>query len=149
MKFYIFHSRNDRSNIVPTMGFESTLGGCLTYCVIRHLFDNHVLFFSHKNKLEIERCLNVDMDNLCEHFRQNELVIDLKLGKTETMLFGTCKRLKNAGENLEIVNGKISGKRINFLINSLLRFTRTKQQTPFKSNKVRAVIIRKEAILFW
>ena len=89
------------------------------------------------------------MDNLCEHFRQNKLVIDLKLGKTETMLFGTCKRLKNAGENLEIVNGKISGKRINFLINSLLRFTRTKQQTPFKSNKVRAVIIRKETILFW
>ena len=37
---YLIHSRNDRSNIVPTLGFEPrtpyTLGGCLTYCAIRH-----------------------------------------------------------------------------------------------------------------
>ena len=33
---YLIHSHNDRSNIVPTLGFEPrtsyTLGGCLTYC---------------------------------------------------------------------------------------------------------------------
>ena len=35
---YLIHSRNDRSNIVPTLGFEPwtsyMLGGCLTYCAI-------------------------------------------------------------------------------------------------------------------
>ena len=38
------------------------------------------------------------MQNLLSHFRKNELVINLKKGKTETMLFRTTKRLKTAGE---------------------------------------------------
>ena len=44
------------------------------------------------------------------YFRQNELVINLKPGTTETMLFGTCKRLKNAGDEFELLynNVKIS-----------------------------------------
>ena len=72
--------------------------------------DDTVLFLSHKKKSEIERCLNKDMENLLHYFRQNELVINLKPGKTETMLFGTCKRLKNAGGELEVLynNVKIS-----------------------------------------
>ena len=38
---YLIHSRIDRSNIVPTLGFEPrtshTLGCCLTYCAIYHI----------------------------------------------------------------------------------------------------------------
>ena len=33
------------------------------------------------------------MIDLYNYFRQNELIINLKKGKTETMLFGTSKRL--------------------------------------------------------
>ena len=39
-----------------------------------------------------------DIQNLLSYFRKNELVINLKKGKTETMLFRTTKHLKNAGE---------------------------------------------------
>ena len=40
---YLIHSRNDRSNIVPTLGFEPrtyhTPSVCLTYFAIRHFKD--------------------------------------------------------------------------------------------------------------
>ena len=40
LTYYLIQSRNDRSNIVPTLKFKPktsyTLGGCLTYCAIRH-----------------------------------------------------------------------------------------------------------------
>ena len=40
------------------------------------------------------------MQNLLFYFCKNELVINLKKRKTETMLFGTTKRLKTAVEIL-------------------------------------------------
>ena len=50
---YLIHSRNDRSNIVTTLGFEPrtsyTLGGCLTYCAIRHHVYDMIMIFSKHN----------------------------------------------------------------------------------------------------
>ena len=57
-----------------------------------------------------ENDLNQNMQNLLSYFRKNELVINLKKGKTETMLFGTTKRLKTAGEIDVLYNNQ----RINF-----------------------------------
>ena len=50
------------------------------------------------------------MQNLLSYFRENELVINLKKGKTETMLFGTTKCLTTAGEIDVLYNNQ----RINF-----------------------------------
>ena len=83
--------------------FINDMGDHLQYVSMIIYADDTVLFFSQKNNSKIERCLNVDMDNLCEYLRQNELMINLKPGKAETKLFETCKRLKNAGENLEVI----------------------------------------------
>ena len=47
-------------------------------------------------KTKIENYLNQHMQNLLSYFCKNELVINLKKGKAETMLFGTTKRLKTA-----------------------------------------------------
>ena len=58
----------------------------------------------------IENDLNQNMQNLLSYFRKNELVINLKKRKTETMLFGRTKRLKAAGENNVLYNNQ----RINF-----------------------------------
>ena len=65
---------------------------------------------SHESKDKIENDLNQDMQNLLSYFRKNELVINLKKWKTETMLFGTTKRLKTAGEIDVLYNNQ----RINF-----------------------------------
>ena len=72
--------------------------------------DDTVLYVSHESKEKIENDLNQDMQNLLSYFRKNELVINLKKGKTETMLFGTTKRLKTAGEIDVLYNNQ----RINF-----------------------------------
>ena len=65
---------------------------------------------SHESKDKIENDLNQDIQNLLSYFRKNELVINLKKRKTETMLFGRTKRLKAAGENNVLYNKQ----RINF-----------------------------------
>lgn len=59
--------------------------------------DDTVLYVSNKDPAEIERCLNQDMENVLSYFRDNELIINMKEGKTELMLFGTSKRLHAAG----------------------------------------------------
>jgi hypothetical protein len=42
------------------------------------------------------------MEVIGEYCRENELLLNLKKGKTEAMLFGTAKRLKQHGGNLNI-----------------------------------------------
>ena len=72
--------------------------------------DDTVLYVSHESKKKIENYLNQDMQNQLSYFRKNELVINLKKRKTETMLLRTTKRLKNAGEIDVLYNNQ----RINF-----------------------------------
>ena len=69
-----------------------------------------VLYVSHECKEKNENDLNQGMRNLLSYFRKNELVINLKKGKTETIIFGTTKRLKTAGEIAVLYNNQ----RINF-----------------------------------
>ena len=53
------------------------------------------IYYSHKNITEIEQKLNVDFSNLNSWFRENQLIINMKKGKTECMLFETQKSLNN------------------------------------------------------
>ena len=64
----------------------------------------------------IENDLNQNMQNLLSYFPKNELVINLKKGKNETMLFGATKRLKTVGE-IDVLcnNQRILLKPINIL----------------------------------
>ena len=65
--------------------------------------DDTVIYVSHKEKFIIEEYLNYDLEVICKYFNQNELIINLKKGKTESMLFGTAKRIrKSEGDLLNI-----------------------------------------------
>ena len=55
--------------------------------------DDTVIYFSNNDISIIESSLNKDLCNLADYFDDNELIINLKKGKTESMLFGTAKRL--------------------------------------------------------
>ena len=55
--------------------------------------DDTVIYFSHADANEIEDVLNSELERLRTYFDENELVLNLKRGKTESMLFGTAKRL--------------------------------------------------------
>ena len=58
--------------------------------------DDTVIYYSHKNIEQIEEKLQVDFTNITSWLKDNQLVINLKKGKTEAMLFGTEKRLSKA-----------------------------------------------------
>ena len=65
--------------------------------------DDTVIFFADKKVGTIQKALNEDMEQIGEYCRENELLLNLKKGKTEVMLFGTAQRLRQQKENLEIV----------------------------------------------
>jgi len=55
--------------------------------------DDTVLYVAHENVTIIENLLNVESKNILTYCRDNELILNLKKGKTETVLFGTAKRI--------------------------------------------------------
>ena len=90
--------------------FINDLSDNIEYASIIMYADDTLLYVSHESKEKIENDLNQDMQNLLSYFRKNELVINFKKGKTYTILFGTTKRLKTAGEIDVLYNNQ----RINF-----------------------------------
>ena len=64
--------------------------------------DDTVIYFSNKDFVVIENSLSEDLSLIADYFDKNELVINLKKGKTECMLFGTSKRLYKVSRELDI-----------------------------------------------
>ena len=62
-------------------------------CNIQIYADDTVISFSHKNVNVIEETLTAEMTSIGKWLDNNRLIINLKKGKTESMLFGTAKRL--------------------------------------------------------
>ena len=54
--------------------------------------------------------LNQDLIEISKYFDQNEFIINLKKGKTESMILGTAKRLKTANNKLHV---SYKGQKIN------------------------------------
>ena len=55
--------------------------------------DDTVIYYENKSFEIIQKRLNKEMVSIASYFTQNELVINLKKNKTESMLFGTAKKL--------------------------------------------------------
>ena len=72
--------------------------------------DDTVLYFAGKDVGIIENTLNRELEEVARYLDENELVINLKKGKTEAMLFGTAKRLSLKDRELNI---KYRGTEIN------------------------------------
>ena len=54
--------------------------------------DDAVIYTSHKEKRTLELMLTQDMNNTANWLDKNKLIINMKKGKTESMLFGTGQR---------------------------------------------------------
>ena len=72
---------------------------CLNHTKIITYADDTVIFTAAKDFNEIEQSLNKDINNLSKWLCDNELIMNLKVGKTEAMLFGT-------GKHLSLLNGR-------------------------------------------
>ena len=64
--------------------------------------DDTVVYCADKDPRKIERDLNEDLETIAQYFYTNDLIINLKKGKTEFMLMGTSKRLSKVDKDLEI-----------------------------------------------
>ena len=73
--------------------------------------DDTVIYFSDPCFEVIQSTLNSELTNIANYFTENELIVNLAKGKTESMLFGTAKRLSLNPAKLEL---SFSGNQINF-----------------------------------
>ena len=73
--------------------FLNDFGYCLCHSKILQFANNNVVYVSSNCVSEIEAKINTDMSAIFVYLKTNELVINLKLGKTESGLFGTSKRI--------------------------------------------------------
>ena len=64
--------------------------------------DDTVIYVADKSISQIEKLLEEDLQNIAKYFDKNELIINLKKGKTEAMIFGTGKKLSTTNKHLEV-----------------------------------------------
>ena len=67
-------------------------------CNIQMYADDTVIYVSQKSISEVEKALTSDMANIAKWLENNRLIINLKKGKTEAMVFGTAKRLHSIND---------------------------------------------------
>ncbi|CAB4009277.1 Hypothetical predicted protein, partial [Paramuricea clavata] len=84
----------------------------LNNCKILMYADDTVIYYSHKDIEVIEKKLQDDLASITSWLQQNQLIINMKKGKTESMLFGTGKRLSTL--NGRQMNLECNGSKVNF-----------------------------------
>ena len=83
----------------------------VTECKILLYADDTVVYFSHKNVSDLENILNEEVNKVAKWMSNNHLTLNLKKGKTESLLFGTAKSLSK--ESSPRINIKINGEFVN------------------------------------
>ena len=76
-------------------------------CNIIKYADDTVLYVNGKDSETIQEKLNTDIPAIYNWLTNNDLSLNLKKGKTETMIFGTSARVKKATPLNVLINGTI------------------------------------------
>lgn len=82
--------------------FFNTFEECLKNTDTLQYADDTVIFTGHKDVSQLSKLINEDLDTISHFFYENELLANLKKGKTESMLFGTNQRLKKVNQGLDL-----------------------------------------------
>ena len=80
-------------------------------CNIQLYADDTVVYVSHKSISDVEKALTSDMENIAKWLESNRLIINLKKGKTEAMLYGTANKLHSKNDLQVLINDHL----INFV----------------------------------
>ena len=65
--------------------------------------DDTVIYVAERDVAVINSKLTKDMDAIAKWLEQNALIINLKKGKTESLLFGTSQRIAEQSETLNVM----------------------------------------------
>ena len=79
----------------------------LKHCSILLYAADTVIFTADKNCKVIEERLNTDLNKITNWFSDNNLIMNLKKGKTEYVLYGTVQRLAKSSKLVIDINGQI------------------------------------------
>jgi len=82
--------------------FFNTFEECLKNSNTLQYADDTVIYIGHKDIKQLSKLLNEDLSAISNFFYENELLANLKKGKTESMLFGTNQRLSKINHGLEL-----------------------------------------------
>ena len=101
---YVISGVHQGSILGPLMFivFFNDLKDVLNHCEFFPYADDTVILFAGKNGADIAYALNADLESIGAYCVTNELLLNLKAGKTESMLFGSSQRLSRYGKNLNI-----------------------------------------------
>ena len=72
--------------------------------------DDTVIYCSGNDTEIIEETLTRELKRIATYFNNNELIINMNIGKTEVMLLGTAKRIAAQPRPLDV---KYNGKMVN------------------------------------
>ena len=72
--------------------FINDLPECLQAANVILYADDAIIYFNHKSINTIQETLDAELNNIKNFFKDNEVIINLKKGKTECMLFGTTRK---------------------------------------------------------
>ena len=93
--------------------FFNDFEDCLQHSNVVQFADDTVIYLSSKSINEIEDNLNEDLASISTYLSSNDLVINLKKGKTECMLLGTSKRIATVASDSRDLNLFCNGTKIN------------------------------------
>ena len=82
--------------------FFNDISSHLNYCKIVKYADDTAIFCENGGLPTIERQLDEDLKSLRRWFEENELLINLKPGKTELLLFGASQCIAKTNKNFEV-----------------------------------------------
>lgn len=82
--------------------FFNTFEECLKNAETLQYADDTVIYAAHKDIDQLTNLLNEDLVSVSNYFHENELLANLKRGKTEAMLLGTNQRLSKTPRGLEL-----------------------------------------------
>ena len=93
--------------------FFNDFEDCLHHSNVVQFAGENVTYLSSKSIVEIEDKLNEHIASISTYLSCNDLVINLKKGKTECMLLGTSKRIATVTPELKDLNLSCNGTKIN------------------------------------
>ena len=82
--------------------FFNDFASCLKHSNVTICADDTVIYVAGKDISIIEIRLSSDMELIAEWCEKNELILNTTAGKTESMLFGTAKNLRQQSQTLNV-----------------------------------------------
>ena len=106
----------------------------LEHCRVLMYADDTVIFYSNASSKNIEEIINKEVQRVADWLRENILVINLKKGKTEFVLYGTAKRLKN----VPCVKVEINDIEVTMRFMNIWEYMSTKH-CPFQNSSIKSI----------